>query len=516
MASTQQSLFPVPAEKPAESSAPLRLPQLPEPGSRRPRLQPLWLAVELPMLSLESCFRASVNEQPPERARAIIETRGKQATIHACDAAAIAAGVRCGMSLAAAWALCPQLDIHELEPRRQAAMLRRLATWCGQFTPVVVIDDTTLLLEIRGSLALFGGARRLERCLREGMAELGFKCHTAIAPTPRAASWFARAGGGQCVLELDQLVAELGRLPLACTGFSERLLQRFEGIGARHVAELLRLPRDGLARRFGAGTLAILDQATGRAPDVREAVTPPPRFHADLDLNYEIEAAAVLLHPARILLREFSGYLLATQQGVLRWRLDLVDRDKGVTPVLVAHGEAIRDMSRLERVLEQKLENIVLPAPIQRLRLQALRMESSTGRARELFRDAAEASRWEELVECLRARLGEAAVEAMEMLPDHRPEFAMRAAEPGMERRFDALQAARPLWLLPEPQRLDARRAGPACMTLLEGPERIETGWWDGTDVRRDYWHARDRDGRLAWIFRDQRDGDWWLHGYFQ
>ena len=507
MASTQQSLFPQPAE---ERPSP-REPRLPESAPHRPRPARLWLAVEFPRLALDIRCRAGF----VERARAIIETRGNQASIHSRDELAAAAGVQAGMSLAAAWALCPELEIHEIEPRREAAMRRRLAAWCGQFTPLVVREDSCLLLEIRGSLQLFGGARRLEWLLRDGLAKLGFATRTAIAPTPRAASWFAMNGGGQCVQKLEHLPAELATLPLACTGFSERLLARFEGIGARHVGDLVRLPRDGFARRFGAGTLAILDQALGRVPDIREPLQPPPQFRADLDLNYEIEAAPVLLHPARILLREFSGYLLATQQGVLRWRLELTDRDRGVTRVDLGHGEATREFSRLERLLEQKLETVQLPAPVQHIRLLARHMETASGRAQGLFRDAAETSRWEELVECLRARLGDEAVESLETLPDHRPELAMRRGEPGEAMATESLSARRPLWLLPQPGRLPAGPHGPRGLTLLEGPERIESGWWDGIDVRRDYWRARDRDGRLCWVFHDQRGGDWFLHGYF-
>lgn len=54
---------------------------------------------------------------------------------------------------------------------------------------------------------------------------------------------------------------------------------------------------------------------------------------------------------------------------------------------------------------------------------------------------------------------------------------------------------------------------------LRDGPERIESGWWDGGDVRRDYYVAQTPGGGRAWIFRDHRrgtdDGEWWLHGWF-
>jgi protein ImuB len=72
-------------------------------------------------------------------------------------------------------------------------------------------------------------------------------------------------------------------------------------------------------------------------------------------------------------------------------------------------------------------------------------------------------------------------------------------------------RTARPLWMLAEPQPLDGWEG-----TLITGPERIESGWWDGHDVRRDYYVARSRAGVRLWIFRERPPGQgWFLHGVF-
>ena len=69
----------------------------------------------------------------------------------------------------------------------------------------------------------------------------------------------------------------------------------------------------------------------------------------------------------------------------------------------------------------------------------------------------------------------------------------------------------RPLWLLPAPRPISAPR-----YTLLGAAERIETGWWDGMPVRRDYYLARDADEVLCWIFESlDAPGQWFVHGYF-
>ena len=107
------------------------------------------------------------------------------------------------------------------------------------------------------------------------------------------------------------------------------------------------------------------------------------------------------------------------------------------------------------------------------------------------------------------------AVYGLATVPDHRPEHAWRHIEPGDwdPREFRA-PGARPSWLLGA-----ARRLEPGRFELLAGPERIECGWWDGRDVRRDYFVAGTPDDALVWIYRDHRygvdDGEWFLHGVY-
>jgi hypothetical protein len=58
-------------------------------------------------------------------------------------------------------------------------------------------------------------------------------------------------------------------------------------------------------------------------------------------------------------------------------------------------------------------------------------------------------------------------------------------------------------------------RAGcqPMQPWFFRRPERIESGWWDGTDVRGDYFVAENPLGETVWIYRDYRygidDGEW-------
>ena len=61
-----------------------------------------------------------------------------------------------------------------------------------------------------------------------------------------------------------------------------------------------------------------------------------------------------------------------------------------------------------------------------------------------------------------------------------------------------------------------AVRASPARSRSSPGPERIESGWWDGDDVTRDYFVALNADGARFWVFRERSGASgWFLHGIF-
>jgi protein ImuB len=163
----------------------------------------------------------------------------------------------------------------------------------------------------------------------------------------------------------------------------------------------------------------------------------------------------------------------------------------------------------MARVLRERLAQVTLAEPVRALRLEAGDFAPLQGASAGMFGDKARAAEdWAELLERLRARLGNAAVHGLAALPDHRPEHAWRRVEPG---EWDPLAAPapgpRPVWLL-EPKKLNESE-----FTALAGPERIESGWWDGDDARRDYFVARLPSGALAWVFREA--GDWYLHGLF-
>jgi len=159
-----------------------------------------------------------------------------------------------------------------------------------------------------------------------------------------------------------------------------------------------------------------------------------------------------------------------------------------------------------------RLEQLRVPQPVQGLVLRAERFAPVRVRQFDLFNArGADELEWESVLDRLRARLGAAAVQSLGLHADHRPEKAwLRQPLGAAERSPQAREPSgrqRPLWLLPETRPLTRE---PRC---LQGPERIEGGWWDGADVQRDYYVAETGEGARLWVYREQRSGRWFLHG---
>jgi len=180
------------------------------------------------------------------------------------------------------------------------------------------------------------------------------------------------------------------------------------------------------------------------------------------------------------------------------------------TPVAVQLAAPARAAAHFLALARERVERVTLHAPVEAIRLEAGDLEPLPGASAALFRDARAAGEdWTRLVERLAARLGGGAVHGLAVHSEHRPELAWRATEPGAKVAPPIEPPGpRPLWLLEQPRRL-----GEGEFALLAGPERIESGWWDGNEVRRDYYIARSGDGSLAWIYRTV-DG-WYQHGIF-
>lgn len=488
------------------------------PAARRTPPAPLWLCLGLPQLPLE--VRSGGGDEMA--ARVIVDSAGR--VVRASQSAA-EQGVASGLPLNAALALCPGLAVLARDEAAEQDALARLAAWAGAFTSVVSLaPPAALLLEIRGSLELFGGLEALRGRVRDGLSAAGYAGRDAVAPTPLGALWLARAGVAEAVIELAALASRLGPLRPAVTGWPTATMTVLRSLGVESLADCLRLPRDGFARRVGRGPLADLDRALGRLPDPRAAFRLPPRYRGELELAAETSDTARVARAMDGLFAELEGFLRARQRAVSRLAVRLHHLDHPATVFSLGLAAPGLEAARFSRVFAERLERLALPAPVISVALAAEPGEPLSPEAAGLFGDEPGNTAGWQLVERLRARLGNECVHGLALRDEHRPERAWAVAEPGASHyAATATGPARPAWLLESPRPLRTR-AGRPCLDgalLMErGPERLETGWWDGHGIARDYWVARTPAGARLWIYRQldaagSSEPGWFLHGVF-
>jgi protein ImuB len=389
---------------------------------------------------------------------------------------------------------------------------------------VCIEQPETVLLEVAGSLKLFGSLAALKHKLGEEVARRRWASRLCVAPTALAALWLAR-GGAEDVESLGSLAGRLGSLPLRVTRWPLEIQALLLDLGVRTIADCLRLPRDGFARRVGPEYLHDLDRALARRFDPRAAFVPAQRWSARRELYQESSDVVVFMAAVEDMLDGLTEDLRRQQAQVRSLRVEFEHVRRPPTCESFDWAEPTHERGRLLGLMRDRVERINLPAPAVALRLSTGLSRALQARAVDLFDKIPVETLSQVLLERLRGRLGRDAVHGIASVAEHRPEFAWSrsAARPRDEIvRVDGPLSPwarhRPLWLLPGPLPLsstEAHRYYRGAVECREGPERIESGWWDERGVGRDYYTAVSDGGEKLWVYRDRRSRDWYLHGLF-
>lgn len=470
----------------------------------------LWACILLPHLALDVVLRRHPHAGEP---LVLVDGPPQQRRVLAANEAALAAGVRAGQSLAAAAVLCARLHAVPANPDALARWRRFLGDWAWRYSSQVSLGHTdAVLLEAGHSFGAIGAWPVFERRLRADLVELGFRHRIALAPTASAARVLAGHCDGLAVMQPQVAVQALAQVPLALARLPEDARARLLHVGLRTLGQVFALPRAALARRFGLECVEHLDRMRGHAPEALPLHQPAAHFDLRIEFGHELLHSEALLFPLRRLLGDLATCLACRDRGVQRFRILIDHDDHPDTEVSVGLLAPERDPARLFELSKLRLEQTTLPAPALGLRVLAEELPPYVPDGRDLL-DARSRQQmdWPALCERLRARLGDAAVHGLAPVSDHRPERAWRSSVQAPRQPYVTDSPPRPTWLLTQP--LPLRDAAPR---IIAGPERIESGWWDGMDVRRDYYLLETSSGQLAWAFSAPGEqGPFMLHGWF-
>jgi len=496
----------------------------------------LWLCLRLHTLALDIVHRSL----PAVQCEGAIAIHERQRILLA-NAAAQAAGIQDGMTTNAARALASEIVLLKREEHAEHKALDSLAQHCYRFTPTVVIKaPDCLLLEIKGSLRLFGGMQSLLTQVQDSIGELGYHARSGVGHTPLAAHLLSyetllshKAGSDQALLQqsdfnVDGFLSALRKVPLQLAIDDLKLCERLQRLGWQQLGDVLQQPPAALGRGVGKQLLTLLRKITGEQPDPQIPIQPRADFRDDMHLPFSLGSVQGLMYPAQRLLQDLQQFLLRrqlTSHGI-EWRLRDTRRRIYSIPITVSKPQYRANV--FLALTQLKMEALKLEDDIEVITLISEKHSPLAPSETQLFRGLRAAGgndnieTMDEVIDRLRARLGDESCQQLRTFDEELPEMATQvvpinggdddvAAASG---KMISESTGQPLWLLSSPQLLPQGLHYRGPLSLVSGPQRLQSYWWSAV-VKRDYYSAQHDDGARYWVFRQLPDGPWYLHGVF-
>jgi protein ImuB len=298
----------------------------------------------------------------------------------AVNSAAAAKGLAPGMPLADALSFLPGLATLPAELAEDAAALRRLAEWCGRYSPWTAPDGSDgVKIEITGSAHLWGGEAELAADLSARLARQGIVHRLAIADTLGGAWAVARFAADQnkpAIAAPEKTSEAIAPLPVAALRLDPAIVQGLHRVGLRRVSELLAMPRDALARRFGEAIARRLDQALGDLPEPLSPLGEVPTRRVRLSFAEPIADPADLARATERLTQDLITRLAREGMGARRLDLGFHRVDGRVEHIRIGTARPSRDPTHLSKLMIGKLDTVDPGLGIEDMILAAFTVET--------------------------------------------------------------------------------------------------------------------------------------------
>ncbi len=480
-------------------------------SSKEKNSETLWLCLALPKLA--------VDVVAPRVSTPVVVTENKsnRVLIYAANESAEQNGIADGQTLSSALALVNDLAVYQRDEKKEQLALNKLAQFAYQhFSSTVSLDySNSLVVEVGRSRQLWQRLEQIKEVLDEYLLAENLSANYAWAPTARAAYWLAYAGYSQPVLSKASLAQAVFDIELNDI-VTPAQLKTFHHSGIKTFGDVLRLPRDGLARRGGRLLLLQLDEAMGRCAEVVKRWYPLPYFLEDFELGLPSSDLSVLRPVVESLCLSLSHYLQQRQVMTRRVQIRFLHKRESASVMTLGFNRVVSKPEDLLRLFDAQCGQFTLKKEVLVIELCCRQFQIVDRESDDFFDSQADGKEsWAQLEELFHARLGEEYFQPLVNSRDHRPEYAMAASACATDKKNTLI---RPLWLLAKAQRLNEIHQAPywyGQLYLEDSFERIEQGWWQGDDIRRDYFVAKTDTGAKVWVYRDLRQGQWFLHGVF-
>lgn len=468
----------------------------------------MWLYLHFPCLQLD--IQACQLEAEP--VAVVDEHKHQLIQLNAC---AQAQGLKKGMGLASAASLCHQLLAlpyqQKLEHRRLRELAHSLYQLCGDLT---LDEPQGIWLSLSSMVRYHNGIDNYFKKIISLLATFNLHYSFASGHTPKVAQLLARAGWNQLTTSKPVIEQACAQCDWTWIPLPEACLKPLKSLGIKQLGQLLALPSRARNRRLEPALVRYLEQLTGVRPDPLPPYQPPTSFGRYQELPQDLETSTLLKPWLMQMLLELEGFLRRGDQTTSRLQLQLHLRDQAPLSVQVGAAQGNSCAETWLKLLMLRLEAERLIAPIKAVRLSVVDLDTKEPHPTDLFQDTGFQEE-SDLLALLQARLGPDRVQGLCVLNDSRPDQTngrcapLHAPKPSKISEPLLKPPTRPCWLLPKPQ---------ICrqpLDLVQGPERIATGWWDQKWQMRDYYIARNSQGRWCWVFKTPGRSEWFIQGYF-
>lgn len=416
--------------------------------------------------------------------------------------------------------------------------IEQLASHCRQISDhIAVVSEDALAVEIRGSLRYFGGIRRLRQTLRIPLShqllqwQLPAVFFDAASPSASASLLLAQTQLCRLVPSADDLRSALGGIPVARLALDTKLVRRLEQCGLLYLRDVWRLPSAALRIRFGRTLTDYLEQLLALRPAPLVRWQPAPAFCETMTPDLPAENQRDILLLASELLSRLEQFLQKHHLTADHILFRLSD-DTGATQYIdLGTRRPVRDKKTWLMLLENRIKTLATNNSVSSVGLSATELQpyQPAGANPRMRGKSGAAATGSGLLETLCARLGEHAIFCLHQQQDYDPVVAGQYLEYIHHKNFPldssplpprgfGLHEQQPCLLLPSPLALRICNDQPVYLsplTFLRGPERIETHWWSGKNIRRDYYIVVNRQGMMLWVYRDISRRCWFLQGLF-
>ncbi len=476
----------------------------------------LWLYLHFPSLQVDSLFlEESGHLHDTATKQAVIVINGKKNTVIQLNDRAAEKGIHLGMGLGSAASLCRDLSVQAYNPGIEKQKLIELAHWLYVVTSDISLCGTNgLLLRVSNMLTLYEGLVPYWSTLKQHLDSQGVHYQYSTGYSPLAAELLAKSGLNLISENQQQLTTYIKRQRLHDSRLPNKQIERLQRVGIKNMEALLAIPVADLAKRFDLSLVNYVGQLMGTLPQAVHFYHPPRQFARYMELLFEISDLQRLEKPLGPLLHALEAFLSIQNHYAYELHLLLHLRDKQQYTVIASSAKGDYRASVWMDLFSLRFESVQVSSPVIGLTLSAHKTKPKHEESMDLFSTKPVTTSSLELVSILQAKLGPDAIKNISLVDDPRPEISTRVStyqhtdsnNPSLP-KIDQTRL-RPSLLFPKPKVLRER------VTLVEGPERLATGWWDNHVVIRDYFIARAHSGAWLWVFRTPEQ-NWYLHGVF-